>query len=77
MHSTSAPAAVRLRTAAYNAWVAREKLGSEGEQAERIGISRTQLNRVKRGEIAPGERFIAALLTATGIAFEELFEVIQ
>jgi len=75
MHSPSPPAVIRLRADAYDAWTAREKLGSEFAQAERIGIDRSGLNRVRRGETVPGEKFIAALLAASGMAFEELFEV--
>lgn len=76
MSTPSPPAVIRLRAGAYAAWAAREGLGSETAQAERIGISQPTLNRIRRESIAPGEKFIAALLAATGIPFEELFEVV-
>lgn len=77
MHSTSPPAVVRLRADALAEWAAREGLGSEVAQAERIGIDRSTLSRVRRGEITPGERFIAAILAATGAKFEYLFEIAE
>lgn len=71
----SPPAVIRLRRDAYAAWVARKGLGGETAQAECIGVSQSTLNRVLNGEVAPGERFIAQLLAATGAKFEKLFEV--
>lgn len=56
-------------------WADREELASEGALAERIGIDRTVLSRIRRGETAPGEKFIAVALAATGLKFEQLFEV--
>lgn len=76
MHSTSPPTTIRLRSDAFAAWAERQGLVSEVAQAERIGVASTTLNRVKRGEIAPGEKFIAALLTACGRKFEAMFEVV-
>lgn len=75
MHSTSPPATVRLRLDVFAGWAARTGLSTEGEQAERIGVDRTTLSRVRRGEVAPGEKFIAAVLTATGAKFEQFFEI--
>lgn len=72
--TTPAPA-VRLRAAAWKAWAARENLASEAAQARRIRHSQTTLNRILRGEVAPGEKFIAAALLATGMKFEDLFEI--
>jgi transcriptional regulator with XRE-family HTH domain len=77
MHSTSPPSTVRLRLDVFAGWAAREGLTTEGEQAERIGVGRTTLSRVRRGEIAPGEKFIAAVLTATEKPFEEFFEIAE
>lgn len=77
MHSTPSPTAIRLRADAFAAWAEGLGLVSEVAQAERIGVASTTLNRVKRGEIAPGEKFIAACLTAYDGPFEELFEVVE
>lgn len=78
MHSTSPPTTtVRLRLDAFAGWAAGAGLSTEGEQAERIGVDRTTLSRVRRGEVAPGEKFIAAVLTATGAKFEQFFEIAE
>jgi transcriptional regulator with XRE-family HTH domain len=58
-------------------WADAQKLAGETQQAERIGIDRATLNRVRRGVMAPGEQFIAAVLTATGGKFEEFFEIAE
>ena len=50
-------------------------LATEKAQAEHIGVDRATLSRIRRGEIAPGERFIAAMLAVCDVTFEELFEV--
>lgn len=72
---TTPSPAIRLRADVWSAWARRERLASESAQARRIGHSQTALNRLLRGEVAPGEKFIAAALAATGMKFEELFEV--
>ena len=72
--TTPAPA-IRLRTDVWAAWASSQELTSEAAQARRIGHSQTTLNRILRGEVAPGEKFIAAALAATGAKFEDLFEV--
>lgn len=77
MHSTSLPATVRLRVDAFTAWAGCQGLDSASAAAERIGVDRTTLSRVLSGEIAPGEKFIAAVLTATGAKFERFFEIAE
>lgn len=72
--TTPAPA-IRLRADVWAAWASREGLASETAQARRIGHSQTTLNRILRGEVAPGEKFIKRSLAATGLKFEDLFEV--
>jgi len=74
MQSTSPPV-VRLREDAFARWTESLALRSETEAAEYIGVSQATLNRIRRGEITPGEKFIAALLAASRLQFEELFEV--
>lgn len=76
-NTTEAPAApvVRLKHEAYAAWTSRLKLAGDERQAEYIGVSRSNLGKVRRGEIKPGEEFIAALLAASGKRFEYFFEI--
>lgn len=75
MSNTQTSPVVRLRLDAYAAWMERLKLASENQQADYLGVSRANLGKVRRGEVVPGERFIAAVLTASGAKFEDLFEV--
>lgn len=75
--STQAAAAVRLRTDAYAAWMTRLRLASEDQQAGYLGVSRATVGRARRGEIVPGEQFIAACLAKYDGTFEELFEVTE
>lgn len=74
---TPPPAVTRLRADAYAAWAARERLGSEVAQAERLGVAQATLNRARNGVGEPGSRFIAQMLAATGLKFEDLFEVTE
>lgn len=74
MH-TPTPTVIRLRADAFAAWAARLGLETEAAQAERIGVDRATLSRIRRGEIVPGEKFIAAVLAAYDGTFEEIFEV--
>lgn len=80
MHSTSTPPRIgtpRLRADAFAAWAERQGLPTETAQAERIGLNRSILSRVRRGESCPSARFIAAVLTATGKKFEAMFEIAE
>ena len=77
MHSTSPTAVIKLRADAFAEWAEGEGLATEGAQAERIGVDRSILSRIRRGETVPGERFIAATLAASGLEFERLFEVAE
>jgi hypothetical protein len=72
-----APAVVRLRDDAYAAWMSRLKLAGEQRQADYLGVGRATVGRALRGEIVPGERFIAACLAKYDGTFEELFEVVR
>lgn len=74
---TTPSPAIRLRLDVWNAWATGQNLASETAQARRIGHSQTTLNRILRGEVAPGEKFIAAALAATGAKFEDLFEIAE
>jgi hypothetical protein len=74
MQPTSSPA-VRLKPDAWSAWMDRLRLARVEDQAERLGLSKSQLYRVLGGDVAPGEQFIAACLVAYDGKFEDLFEV--
>jgi transcriptional regulator with XRE-family HTH domain len=71
------PAVVRLKADAYAAWTTRMKLAGDERQAAYLGVSRSNLGKVRRGEIKPGEQFIAALLAASGRRFEYFFEIAE
>lgn len=69
---------IRLRPEAFTP----EALASYGwahptEAAQSIGVSGSTLRRAIAGEIAPGERLIAALITGTGRTFDALFHVVS
>jgi hypothetical protein len=75
MSTTQAPAAVRLREDAYAEWMTRLGLFHEVTQAEHLGVSRATIGRARRGEITPGNSFIAACMAKYDGKFEDLFEV--
>ena len=77
MINTQTPPVVRLRADAYAAWMDRLKLYTESQQAELLGISRANLGKVRHGTVAPGERFIAAVMAKYDRAFEDLFEIAE
>jgi len=77
MTSTPSAPVIRLRDDALVKWAERQGLPSETAVAERIGIGQPTLNRIRRGEVAPGEKFIAAVLSATGAKFERFFEIAE
>lgn len=76
MSNATAPA-VRLRSDAYAAWMASLKLVTEDQQADYLGVARATIGRARRGEISPGERFIAACLAKYDGKFEALFEIAE
>lgn len=77
MSNTQAQAAVRLRADAYAEWMTRLKLAGEQPQAGFLGVSRATIGRARRGEITPGETFIAACMSKYDGTFEELFEIAE
>jgi predicted DNA-binding transcriptional regulator AlpA len=69
-------AAVSLRTAQFRRYAKAMKLVSDSEIAAHLGLSRTTVFRMLRGDVAPGERIIAAILAAfPDRRFEDLFEI--
>jgi hypothetical protein len=53
-------------------------LVTEGAQALALGVSRTQISRIRNGHCAPGAEFIAAARQAfPAVDTDELFEVVR
>jgi hypothetical protein len=78
MHTQSgaASASVKLRTAQFRRYAEARGFSSDAEIAGHTGLSRTTVFRLLRGDVAPGERIIATLLTAfPDRHFEDLFEI--
>lgn len=73
-HPRPAPV-IRLRVAEFDRRAQELGLGTTSECAQRIGISRFTLARLRTGEVAPGEKFIALCLSSFQAKFEELFEL--
>lgn len=78
MHPT-APALpgpyLRLRVEQFDKRAADLGLENETQIAERLGLSLATVNRVRAGQVVPGERFIAACVAHLGVPFERLFEI--
>ena len=71
-----APAVVRLRTDRIDEIATARGLATDSARARRIGVDKSTYSRVIRGEVAPGERFIAECLRAfPDLKFDDLFEV--
>lgn len=71
-----APAVIRLRTDRMNEIAAARGLASDAARAQHIGVDRSTYSRVIRGEVIPGERFIAECLRAfPDLKFDDLFEL--
>ena len=68
---------VRLRTSQFRRYAKEAHgLSTDIEIAERAGLARTTVFRLLRGDVSPGERIIATLLTAfPDRHFEDIFEV--
>lgn len=77
MSNPQTQAVVRLRPDAWSEWMGRLKLASENQQADHLGISRANLGKVRKGEIKPGEQFIAACMAKYDGPFEALFEIAE
>lgn len=77
MINTQTPPVVRLKADAWAAWMDRLKLATENQQAGYLGISRANLGKVRKGEIKPGEQFIAACMAKYDGTFEALFEIAE
>lgn len=80
MHPT-APALpgpyARLRVGRFDERADELGLANETQIAEYLGLSLATVNRVRAGQVIPGERFIAAAVSALGLKFEELFEIAE
>ena len=52
-------------------------LETDAQIADRLGLDRAGISRIRNGESNPGERFIAAAITELGVSFEYLFEIAE
>jgi transcriptional regulator with XRE-family HTH domain len=52
-------------------------LESDSQIAERLGLDRAGISRLRSGDSNPGERFIAAAIAELGVPFEYLFEIAE
>lgn len=70
-------ASIRLRTGQYRKFARLKGWRSDDQASKALGINPATLSRVLRGKTAPGERFIAAALTAfPELEFSDLFDVV-
>lgn len=69
-------ATVRLRIAQYRKFCKLKGWVTIQRQADEIGVDPATISRITAGQTAPGERFIAGVLTAfPELDFNDLFEV--
>jgi transcriptional regulator with XRE-family HTH domain len=52
-------------------------LETDAQIAEKLGLDRAGISRIRSGDSNPGERFIAAALGELGVPFEYLFEIAE
>lgn len=67
-------ARVHLRVDALEGWLAM-KQWTQTRLAAAMGMTHGQFSHIIHGRAQPGPRFIARLLTVTGMPFETFFEV--
>lgn len=53
------------------------RLENDAQIADRLGLDRAGISRLRSGESNPGERFIAAAIAELGCKFEYLFEIAE
>ena len=76
MHSTPTATVIRLRTDRFDVRAQELGLTSNLACAEYIGVDQSTLGRIRKGDVLPGERFIAACLRSKfAPSFEQLFEL--
>ena len=68
---------VRLRPEKLDELAEERRLAGTTQIAELLGIDRASVHRVRSGESNPGERFIAAALSAFDVDFDDLFEIAE
>lgn len=52
-------------------------LETDSAIADRLGLNRAGISRLRSGDGNPGERFIAAAIAELGVSFEYLFEIAE
>ena len=68
---------IRLRTRQFEKFCHLAKWTTNAERAKHIGVNESTVARILAGKTAPGETFIAGVLTAfPALEFADLFDVI-
>jgi transcriptional regulator with XRE-family HTH domain len=68
---------VRLRQERLNERARALGLETDSQIADRLGLDRAGISRIRSGESNPGERFIAAAIAELAVPFEYLFEIAE
>lgn len=68
---------VRLRAEPFAERAKALGLESDAQIADKLGLDRAGVYRVRDGQSNPGERFIAAAIKALDAKFEDLFEIAE
>jgi transcriptional regulator with XRE-family HTH domain len=68
---------VRLRLEKLDERARALGLETDAQIADRLGLDRAGISRLRSGDSNPGERFIAAALGELGVSFEYLFEIVE
>ncbi len=67
---------IQLRQNAMGVYCKRVDI-SRDELSRRMSVASSTTYRVDAGLAAPSPKFIAALMQETGLAFEDLFEIVE
>lgn len=78
MHSATTPTVIRLREDQFDRRARELGLTSNQACADYIGIDQSTLARIRKGDVMPGEKFIAACLASKfARKFDSLFELAE
>lgn len=67
---------VKLRTTAFVQAARTARLHSDYALAQAMGVNRSTVTRIIKGDLQPGPVFIASALKALDKDFDELFEIV-
>lgn len=71
------PHTVKLRTFEFVQAARSARLHSDYALAQAMGVNRSTVTRVIKGELPPGPAFIGGALTALRGQFDDLFEIVH